>query len=157
MMTKIDTEARIRELLDRPYRMVVRGDPTEGYLAEAPELPGCLTAGETAVEAMEMLRDAMAGWFEEMLESGLPIPEPEAPPTEQFSGKILVRTSPHFHRALVERARSEGVSLNQWMITLLARGMPHGPLAGKGAVSWELMASPNFGRTLPNSKGVGNE
>jgi antitoxin HicB len=75
-MAKLDTEARIRELLDRPYRMVVRGDPTEGYLAEAPELPGCISAGETPIEAIEMLRDAMAGWFEEMLESGLEIPEP---------------------------------------------------------------------------------
>ena len=96
--------------------------------AEAPELPGCISAGETPTEAMEMLRDAMAGWFEEMVESGLPIPEPETEPIEQFSGRILLRTSPHFHRTLVERARSEGVSLNQWLITLLARGMPNGPL-----------------------------
>jgi antitoxin HicB len=106
--------------------MTVRGDPEEGYLAEAPELPGCISAGDTPVEAMMMLQDAMAGWFEARLMQGLSIPEPQPqlPPVEHFSGKILVRTSPYFHRALVERARNEGVSLNQWVLTLLAAGAP---------------------------------
>lgn len=60
----------------RPYRKVVTGDAEEGYLAMVPELPGCFTAGETPAEALEMLDDAMAGWFESALERGLTIPEP---------------------------------------------------------------------------------
>jgi len=67
-----------RELLQRPYRMVICGEPVEGYLAEAPELPGCFTAGETPEEALELLRDAMALWFKSMLAHGEPIPEPQA-------------------------------------------------------------------------------
>jgi predicted RNase H-like HicB family nuclease len=75
--TMPDIEMRIEELLARPIRKVICGDPTEGYLAEAPELPGCITAGETETEALQNLREAMAAWFESMLAHGEPIPEPE--------------------------------------------------------------------------------
>ena len=72
-----DSERRIAELLNRPYRMVIRGDPVDGYLAEAPELPYCFTAGETPEEALANLREAMAGWFEAAIAHGNSIPEPE--------------------------------------------------------------------------------
>src|SRR5437764_704215 len=49
-----EVEATVQALLARPYRMVVRGDPEEGYLAEAPELPGCFTSGDTPAEAVKM-------------------------------------------------------------------------------------------------------
>src|SRR5438105_3587771 len=100
-----EVEATVNALLARPYRMVVRGDPEEGYLAEAPELPGCFTAGDTPAEAMELLRDAMYGWFLVRVEEGLPIPEPE--PTPEHSGRFLVRLPKTLHRELAER---EGVS-----------------------------------------------
>ncbi|HEY7296239.1 MAG TPA: type II toxin-antitoxin system HicB family antitoxin [Dehalococcoidia bacterium] len=77
-MTEEEIERQAQELLKRPYVMMIRGDPAEGYLAKAPELPGCFTAGETPEEAVTMLREAMALWFESMLETGDPIPEPEA-------------------------------------------------------------------------------
>jgi antitoxin HicB len=73
-----DREQRIAELLRRPYHKVIRGEPIEGYLAEVPELPGCLTAGATEHEALENLREAMAVWFEWALAEGRPIPQPSA-------------------------------------------------------------------------------
>ena len=80
MTAETEREARIAELLQRPYRKVIRGEPVEGYLGEAPELPGCLTAGATDVEALENLREAMAVWFEWALAAGHPIPEPAGAP-----------------------------------------------------------------------------
>jgi antitoxin HicB len=117
---------QVAELLGKPYRMVVRGDDTEGYLAEAPELPGCITAGETPAEAVELLRDAMVGWFESAIERGLTIPAPAA--DEAYSGRILLRVPRALHRQLVEQARDQGVSLNQWINTLVAMrsaNVPH--------------------------------
>lgn len=73
-----DLERVIATIVARPYRKVIRGDDVDGYLAEAPELPGCVTAGETVEEALRMLRDAMEGWLESALESGDAIPEPAA-------------------------------------------------------------------------------
>ena len=61
-MTDDDRERLIQEIVARPYRKVISGDDIEGYFAEAPELPGCVTAGATVEEALEMLRDAMEGW-----------------------------------------------------------------------------------------------
>ncbi len=75
-MTDDEREALIREIVARPYRKIITGDDIEGYLAEAPELPGCVTAGETVEDAAAMLRDAMEGWVESALLAGEPIPEP---------------------------------------------------------------------------------
>jgi antitoxin HicB len=123
MLTTIDAtiEQRVQELLKLPYRKVIRGDAQEGFLAEAPELPGCFTAGETEEEALEMLREAMAAWIESALIDGDPVPEPTPDPAH--SGRVLVRMPKSLHRCLAERAKEEGVSLNQMAVTILARGL----------------------------------
>jgi predicted RNase H-like HicB family nuclease len=77
-MTDEERERLVQEISSRPYRKVISGDDIDGYLTEAPELPGCVTAGETVDEALRMLRDAMEGWIESALVAGDPIPEPEA-------------------------------------------------------------------------------
>lgn len=77
-MTDDERERLVQEIVARPYRKVISGDDLEGYLAEAPELPGCVTAGDTIEEALAMLRDAMEGWVECALLAGEPIPDPAA-------------------------------------------------------------------------------
>jgi len=73
-------EARIEQLLRRPYHRVISGEPSEGYLGEVLELPGCYTAGETPEEALRNLAEAMALWLETALAHGDPIPEPQPRP-----------------------------------------------------------------------------
>jgi antitoxin HicB len=119
-------ERQAQEIMKRPYRMIVQGEPVEGYLARVPELPGCVTAGETPQEAMELLREAMQAWLESALLDGLPVPDP-APMepldgAERYSGNLRVRMPKSLHRRLVERARIDGVSLNQLILTYLAQG-----------------------------------
>jgi antitoxin HicB len=123
-------EERVEELMKLPYRKVISGSAEEGFLAEVPELEGCFTAGETEQEALELLLDAMAGWFTVSLEQGNPIPQPTAAPDAAYSGKLLLRTSRRLHRLLAEQAREQGVSLNQWVLTLLAEGV--GRASGSG-------------------------
>jgi len=50
-LTDVERELVVQEIVARPYHKVIRGDDLDGYLAEAPELPGCVTAGETVFEA----------------------------------------------------------------------------------------------------------
>jgi antitoxin HicB len=119
MLRQKTDAATVEGLLARPYRKVITGDPEEGYLAMVPELPGCFTAGETQAEALEMLEDAMAGWFESALERGLTIPEPAG----RESGRMLIRMPKSIHRRLLERADEEGVSANQLAVSLLAKGL----------------------------------
>ena len=115
------TEARIAELMALPYRKVIRGDAEQGYLGECPELPGCVTAGETEAEALEMLHDAMEAWLENALAHGDPIPPPADLGGETYNGRLTLRMAPALHRLLAEQAREQGIPLNQWINTLLAQ------------------------------------
>ncbi len=47
-----------------------------GYGAYAPDLPGCIAAGDTAEETEELMREAICLHLELMREHGDPIPEP---------------------------------------------------------------------------------
>jgi len=119
-MSDTEREQAIRELLRRPYQMVIQGAAEEGFLARVLELPGCITAGETEADALEMLRDAMAAWFESALAHGTPIPEPEQPAKPRYGGRLLVRMSPDLHEQLVRYAEQQGVSANLAAVTLIA-------------------------------------
>lgn len=46
-----------------------------GYTVTVPELPGCVTEGDTFEEALEMVKDAVAGWLQVAAECGDPIPK----------------------------------------------------------------------------------
>lgn len=78
-----------------------------------------MTEGDTQGQALTNLEDAMIAWIEVHLEDGDAIPEPIN--TEAFSGKFVVRVAKSLHRELVRHADIEGVSLNQYVSTKLAR------------------------------------
>ena len=46
-----------------------------GYTVTVPELPGCVTEGDTFAEALKMVEDAIAGWLHVAVQSGDPIPQ----------------------------------------------------------------------------------
>ena len=61
------------------YRIGLRPlgvDDGGGWLAEAPELPGCMSDGDTPQQAVENLMDAIACWIEAAEEDGRPVPAP---------------------------------------------------------------------------------
>ena len=47
-----------------------------GFLATVPDLPGCMSDGDTREEAARNVEDAIASWLEEARSVGRPIPEP---------------------------------------------------------------------------------
>jgi antitoxin HicB len=71
-----------------PYTIdLIREDATT-WFARVVELPGCMTEGDSAADAVAMLQDAMAGWIELVLEDGRVIPEPK--PSENRQKSILL-------------------------------------------------------------------
>lgn len=46
------------------------------FIAEVPELPGCMAHGDTQDEALHQAQEAMAAWIEVAREIGRSIPEP---------------------------------------------------------------------------------
>lgn len=71
-----EIEARASAIMRRPYARVITGDDDRGYLIHVPDLPGCMTAGATAEEALAALPEAMLLWIGSELEDGREIPEP---------------------------------------------------------------------------------
>lgn len=47
-----------------------------GYLATVPELPGCMSDGETRAEALRNVEDAIETWLHCARKMGRPIPPP---------------------------------------------------------------------------------
>lgn len=53
-------------------------DEDRAYVAEAPELPGCMAHGDTQQAALSNINDAISLWLDTAREFGDPIPEPKA-------------------------------------------------------------------------------
>ena len=92
----------------------------DGWFAEIPLLPGCISDGETPEEAIFNVNDAKKCWIETCLELGRPVPEPLS---SDFSGQLRIRMPKSLHRVLSEKAREENISLNQYINYQLARGV----------------------------------
>ena len=114
--------AMIEDYLERPYHIEIVWSASEdgdsGWVAEVKELEGCIAQGRTRDELFENIERAMAAWIDDALEAGDPVPGPYEEPSH--SGKVLVRMPPWLHRELASAARREEVSLNQFVVSLLA-------------------------------------
>ena len=63
------------------YAVLIQPLPEEeggGFLATVPDLPGCMSDGETREEAARNIEDAIASWIEEARALGRAVPEPQA-------------------------------------------------------------------------------
>jgi len=49
----------------------------EVFVAEAPELPGCMAHGESEEAALKNIKEAVQLWIDTAREFGDPIPEPK--------------------------------------------------------------------------------
>lgn len=118
-----DIEREVERYMTKPYRIELTPDEG-GWFVRIPELPYCMSQGDTVEEAMDMIRDAQRGWLMVALENGDSIPEPQAPSYAaggDYSGKFNVRVPKGLHHDLARAAEQQGVSLNLFVATALAR------------------------------------
>lgn len=52
-------------------------DEDKVFVAQAPELPGCMAHGDTQEEALIQINEAIQLWVETANELGRPIPQPQ--------------------------------------------------------------------------------
>ena len=110
----------IEEYLRLPYRLELIPDIDEGgFVASYPELPGCLTCGETVESAIANANDAKRAWLEAALADGVEIAEPDS--LEAYSGQFKLRIPKSLHKTLAEHSKAEGISMNQYCLYLLAK------------------------------------
>jgi antitoxin HicB len=107
------------EVLRRPYARVVTPEDDGSFRAEILEFPGCIAAGETEGEALAALARVAESWLESVIAKGLVIPAP-FDQSGGYSGKFVLRLSKSLHRRAANAARSDGVSLNQYITTAIA-------------------------------------
>lgn len=110
----------LNDYLQMSYRMEIVEDKEEGGFAVSyPDLPGCITCGETIDSAVANAMDAKRVWLETALEENVPIREPDG--LEAYSGQFKLRIPRSLHRSLAEHSRKEGISMNQYCVYLLSK------------------------------------
>lgn len=93
-------------------------DEDQGFIVTCPDFPGLSAFGETPEEALAEARVALDLFVESLQASGTPLPKHTQ--TTDYSGQVRLRMPRSLHHSLVQKAELEGVSLNTWLITLLA-------------------------------------
>ena len=69
-------EKSVEYYMSLPYKMVVVEDAEGIYTAYFPDLPGCITCGDSPDEVFENARDAKRCWFTAAIKDGYDISEP---------------------------------------------------------------------------------
>ena len=91
-----------------------------GYLISFPDLPGCVSDGETIEEAIKNGIDAKNLWIETSQEFNDPVAEPGS---SQASGRFVQRIPKSLHSRLAARAKQEGVSMNALATAIIAESL----------------------------------
>lgn len=75
-------DKNLSALTHLPYAVEVVPDATTDggvcYLAQHPELPGCMAHGDTPEEALENLEEARSLYIRTLLERGIEVPLPQS-------------------------------------------------------------------------------
>lgn len=103
------------------YKVEIAFSPEDdAYVARVPELLGCITHGNSQVEALRMAHEAIELYLESLEKHGKKIPTPLA--RKKFSGNIPLRIDPVLHRDIALKADGEKMSVNKYIEKLLKIG-----------------------------------
>jgi predicted RNase H-like HicB family nuclease len=124
----IDMAAMAPQTLDEylavNYPFSVIADPDGGYVLIFPDLPGCISQVDTLDDVGPVAEEIRSLWIETEYERGADIPPPSYPPV--YSGKFNLRLPRSLHRRLAEAAERDGVSLNEYVVSILSAGIAAG-------------------------------
>lgn len=110
----------LNDYMALPYRMEIVEDKDEGgFVVSFPDLPGCISCGETVEAAARNALDAKKAWLEAAIEEEIEIRKPDS--LEDYSGQFKLRIPRSLHRALAEHSKREGISMNQYCLYLLSK------------------------------------
>lgn len=131
-----NTTKSLAYYMSLPYRIELYPEEDGTFTAAIPDLPGCLSIGDTSEEALAMITEAKELWLETALADEDYIPEPAPVLDETYSGKFVVRLPKTLHRRLAQLAKAENTSLNQMVNILLADSV------GRWTEKWSIQSRP---------------
>lgn len=98
-----------------------------GFLFTMLDIPGVVGDGVTEAAAIKDGREAFLATVSALMDMGREVPAPTLTAQDftplSASGKFVARVPRSMHIQLAARAKTEGVSLNTLVITLIAEGM----------------------------------
>ena len=103
------------------YQFTVRPlskDEGGGYLVEYPDIPGCMSDGETIEEAIENGREALRDCIDVFRESSRKLPKPTI-----VAAQWRQRLPRTLYSKLTRQAESEGVSINSLVTAIIAEAI----------------------------------
>ncbi len=93
----------------------------EGYTVVVPDLPGCVTEGNSLIDAIEMGTDAASGWILGELEDGNDIPKPsqhhELHPQEGSFINLLVLDMNAYSEKYGSKTIRKNITIPAWLNT----------------------------------------
>ena len=114
MTTKTSRNLDVYQFTVRPLSKEEGG----GFLVEYPDIPGCMSGGETIAEAIANGREALRDCVAVFQESGRKVPKPgiEAAQWRQRLPRTL-------YAKLTVQAENEGVSINSFVTATIAEAI----------------------------------
>jgi predicted RNase H-like HicB family nuclease len=64
-------------IMDRYEIIIYWSEDDQAFVADVPELPGCMAHGSTHEEALASAKEAMQLWVESARADGQPVPSPK--------------------------------------------------------------------------------
>lgn len=61
--------------MQKTYKILINKEPEGQYTATVPSLPGCITFGESIEHAIDMAKEAIELYIEELVDRGEEIPD----------------------------------------------------------------------------------
>lgn len=94
-----------------------------GYTVEFPDLPGCITQGDSLEEALDMAADAASGWILGEIEEGYNIPSPsKSIRLDDFDGatfsNYVVIDMEEYAKLYGNKAVKKTLTIPRWLNTL---------------------------------------
>ncbi len=103
--------------IDKYTYRIEWSEEDEVYIARCLEFPSLAAHGDTPESALKEIKfvvDESIKWLKEDLE---PVPEPFS--LKKYKGNITLRVPPQTHRSLAIRAAEEGISINQYITSII--------------------------------------
>jgi len=96
------------------YEIIIYwSDEDQLYLAEVPDLPGCITHGDTYNTALANVEEAIQLWVDTAEEFGNPIPRPRGRRTVSSRAESMSKGKNHTGRIRTKRRNNPHVTLSE--------------------------------------------
>jgi antitoxin HicB len=119
---EVNMNKDINYYLNLDYPLNVRPDIDDGgFIVEFPDLRYCVGTGDTIEEAIKDAMIAKDEWIKAAFEKNINIPEPSN--NEEYNGRISLRIPKSLHKMVIEAAKREGVSANQFLSHIISMGI----------------------------------